>query len=187
MTRLCSFEGCTNVFRAKNLCASHWDQQHQGNPLKPLGRTAISFEERFWQKVQKTDSCWVWIGSKDKQGYGNLTNNRQVLAVHRVSYEMHVGPIPAGLVIDHKCFNHSCVNPEHLEPVTRKVNGENRAGLNKNNISGVRGVSWHKAAKKWAVQVHSGGKNHYGGLFVDIEDAKEARITLENKVFGWVA
>ncbi len=80
-------------------------------------------EQRFWAKVSKTDECWLWTGSKN-DGYGKfrpVANQRPVLA-HRYAYELLVGPIPRDLTLDHLCRVHSCVNPEHLEPVTRREN-----------------------------------------------------------------
>ncbi len=79
-------------------------------------------EQRFWAKVRKTDHCWEWMGSKDTTGYGRIHANGRQRPAHRVSYEMHVGPIPDGLEIDHLCNNRGCVNPEHLDVVTRRQN-----------------------------------------------------------------
>ena len=79
-------------------------------------------EERFWEKVEKTDGCWRWLGATTK-GYGQFWDNKRSPAkAHRVAYEMCVGPIPEGLHIDHLCCNPICVNPEHLEPVTNREN-----------------------------------------------------------------
>lgn len=86
-------------------------------------RTPIA--DRLWPKVEKTDGCWNWTGNRDKLGYGRITSGGhagRLLLVHRVAYELLVGPIPAGLALDHTCVNPSCVNPAHLEPVTQ---GEN--------------------------------------------------------------
>lgn len=84
-----------------------------------------SVSERFWLNViMPTDraACWEWCGSKTKKGYSYMTAPREEgakqLPAHRVSYELNVGPIPHGLVIDHLCRNRGCVNPAHLEPVT---------------------------------------------------------------------
>jgi hypothetical protein len=92
-------------------------------------------EDRFWAKVQKTDSCWVWIGGASKRGYGGFQPNpeRGVVPAHRFSYELLIGSIPEGLELDHLCRNPRCVNPAHLEPVTHSENiqrGESISVLN---------------------------------------------------------
>ena len=72
--------------------------------------------------------CWLWTGGKGANGYGQigvgsvLDGSRRLAAVHRVAYEEMVGPIPDGLVLDHLCRTRSCVNPDHLEPVTFEEN-----------------------------------------------------------------
>lgn len=93
--------------------------------------------ESFLAKVDKTGSCWLWTAGLDNHGYGafNARTNqgrRRTKKAHRWSYEHHVGPIPDGLDLDHLCRVRSCVNPDHLEPVTR---GENirRGDLSDNN------------------------------------------------------
>lgn len=67
--------------------------------------------------------CWLWQGSRNKpHGYGRVTVNYRNLYLHRVIYELLVGPIPEGLHIDHLCRQPSCCNPCHLEAVTCLVN-----------------------------------------------------------------
>lgn len=66
--------------------------------------------------------CWEWQHYTCPAGYGRLSVNNRVVGVHRASYEAFVGPIPAGLTIDHLCRNSRCVNPAHLEPVTNAEN-----------------------------------------------------------------
>lgn len=75
-------------------------------------------QERFWEKVEKTDSCWIWKGGLMGGGYGKWENSN----AHRFAYKTLVGDIPEGLQLDHLCRNRQCVNPKHLEPVTAKVN-----------------------------------------------------------------
>lgn len=81
-------------------------------------------EERFWAKVNKTeDGCWEWTANNTRGGYGNfMPANGVARSAHRYSYEISIGPIPAGLDLDHLCRNRCCVNPDHLEPVTRSEN-----------------------------------------------------------------
>lgn len=78
---------------------------------------------RIWRFVDKTDGCWIWTGARNPQGYGQVRLDSQRKGpAHRAMYELLVGPIPEGLVIDHLCSNPPCVNPDHLEPVTQRVN-----------------------------------------------------------------
>lgn len=92
--------------------------------------------ERWTEKVNKTDSCWLWTGAKHDDGYGFIYlggNPRKRAQAHRVAYELLVGPVPDGKYVDHLCRVRHCVNPAHLEPVTSRVNtlrGETRAALN---------------------------------------------------------
>ena len=85
-------------------------------------RTRPTVTERFWAKVNKTDTCWLWTAGTSVEGYGRFRLNDRSRKAHQVSYEMHVGPIPEGKVLDHLCRVPGCVNPAHLEPVTDREN-----------------------------------------------------------------
>lgn len=87
-------------------------QDHWGLPVS----------ERFWSKVEKTSSCWLWIGACNSHGYGHLGIEGRTVPAHRMAYELLVGPIPNSLTLDHLCRNRPCVNPAHLEPVSIQVN-----------------------------------------------------------------
>ena len=78
--------------------------------------------DRFWTKVNKTDSCWNWTAGKSDRGYGKFSLNYKHKYAHRVSYELLKGLIPKGLELDHLCRNTSCVNPSHLEAVSHAEN-----------------------------------------------------------------
>lgn len=77
----------------------------------------------FWNKVEKTDSCWIWTGARMKYGYGRANIGRGTIRfAHRVSYALFHGEAPDSLVIDHLCRVPQCVRPEHLEAVTQREN-----------------------------------------------------------------
>lgn len=82
-------------------------------------------EERFWAKVDKTETCWNWTATKSAKGYGHFKASPHTttpMKAHRWSYEQANGPIPDGLTIDHLCRNTSCVRPDHLEAVDGRTN-----------------------------------------------------------------
>ena len=80
--------------------------------------------ERLWAKVDATGDCWEWTASKDQDGYGlfHLPSPRRTRRAHRVVWEELIGPIPDGMVVDHWCKNPSCVNPDHLNLTTQRMN-----------------------------------------------------------------
>lgn len=135
-TKRCDVAGCSQRHASHGWCRvhlSHW--RAYGDPLATFQPSPP--EERFFRKVvESDDGCWLWTGGADRKGYGTFRRSgEQTLAAHRWCYEFFRGAIPCGLELDHLCHNRDlscrggkscrhrrCVNPDHLEPVTKSVN-----------------------------------------------------------------
>lgn len=84
--------------------------------------------DRFLKSIIKTNSCWIWIKSIGKTGYGRTktgsrsNKTRRTIGAHQWSYMLFNGPLQKDLVVDHICRLRNCVNPEHLRLVTRRIN-----------------------------------------------------------------
>lgn len=121
----CSEPSCNRPHVARGWCDAHYAKERRDGQFAPLSST-----ERFWAKVDRSDAsgCWLWTGADDRHGYGQVRINYRLVGAHRFAYELLVGPIPSGLQIDHLCRVPLCVNPAHLEPVTRKENAQRGIG-----------------------------------------------------------
>lgn len=100
-------------------------------PAKPQGLL-----DRFWARVEKTDTCWTWTGAlnaKGERGYGVIWFRGRQEYVHRLAYELLVAPIPEGRTIDHLCRNRQCVRPDHLRAVSMRENVLASSGITAQN------------------------------------------------------
>ena len=118
------------------------------------GRKPIPTKEKFWRYVQKTDSCWNWVGGIDKDKYGTIMTCKAEGKIHRkrahrVSWEIHNGQIPDRLWVLHHCDNPSCVNPEHLFLGTPKDNTQDMIRKGRHGKTGCRGENHRNVKLNW--------------------------------------
>lgn len=98
-------------------------------------------ERYFWERVRKTDGCWLWVGNIRDDGYGRAWFDKSRYQAHRVSYVLAGGVLPEGLVLDHLCRVRNCVNPAHVDLVENGVNVLRGVGASALNA--------RKSACKW--------------------------------------
>lgn len=95
---------------------------------------------RFWAKVNKTDGCWLWTASTVKFGYGQFGVSKTIHKnTHRLSWEIHHGPIPVGMSVCHSCDVPACVNPDHLFLGTQRDNVLDCIAKGRSNRRGLAG------------------------------------------------
>lgn len=133
--------------------------------------------DRFWEKVEKTDSCWMWRGNTNHNGYGLFFNGTKSMSAHRWSYQSVHGPIPDGLLIQHSCDTPACVNPAHLSLGTNATNSADAVTKGRN----VRGERCH-TAKVTAEQVREIRRLHEGGTMT--QAAIAARYGVRPRLVG---
>lgn len=119
---------------ARKLCRPCYAKEWKKGVIKT--HMSISPEEAFMLRIDKTETCWVWRGTKNGYGYGTflLPGSDKSLRAHRFSYELHNGPIPEGMVIMHTCDNPPCVNPDHLKIGTKLDNNRDAISKRRNQF-----------------------------------------------------
>lgn len=103
-------------------------------------------QERFNAKVLVTPGCWLWNATRDGGGYGRMKVGGSFVRTHRLSYELHVGAIPHGMCVCHRCDVPACVNPEHLFVGTQLDNIKDRCEKGRTAKHGkAHGIGHYKA------------------------------------------
>jgi len=106
----------------------------------------LSPADRFFQRVRKTDGCWIWLGGRDKDGYGMFRGTVSGITykkAHRFSYAYHNGDVTPGMHVMHSCDNPCCVNPAHLSVGTNADNMRDKASKGRSRV--LKGEQAHTA------------------------------------------
>lgn len=117
-------------------------------------------QDRFWRKVRRTDTCWLWVGATTKSGYGVFVREDGVhTTAHRVSLEHRDGPLAAHEDAAHRCDVKPCVRPDHLFRATRQENMDDMIRKGRS-----RRGDHHQTAKIGVADVRAIRRRHAAGV-----------------------
>ena len=142
-TRVCSVEGCEKPHYGRGFCRRHWERNHiNGDPVVMRVLRGVSVADRLRHFSKRNGDCIEFTGHRDVDGYGHMKVNHKDVGAHRLSYMESFGPIPAGLLVRHKCDNPPCINPEHLELGTQWDNSQDEINRGR-SLTGSRNPAAH--------------------------------------------
>ena len=158
----------------------HWQRfRKHGDPLGGRARYA-TMEEAFASQVAWDGEHLIWIGPLSG-GYGSVSADRETMPAHRYAWERVNGPIPDGMVIDHRCWVTACALEAHLRAATRAENSRSRRGAwrGRDLPRGVR-----REGARFGASVYTGGRNCWLGTFDTVEEASAAAQAGRAELFG---
>lgn len=119
---------------ARPVALSDWAAKMQQKSIPQLSPEQL---DKFWYRVEvhQPSGCWQWRGTIERWGYGQFSLGKKAgkFRAHRVAYSVLIGPVPDGMQLDHLCRNNGCVNPDHLQVTTGRINtlrGYGTSGMN---------------------------------------------------------
>lgn len=117
----CLYEICKLNAKTAGYCVGHYAQKHKGKDLKPL-YNHMSLQERIEEHMRWENECLIWDHRLDSSGYPQIKYQGGQRLVHRAYYEIMIRPLHKHESIDHLCRNKTCINLNHLEPVSNSEN-----------------------------------------------------------------
>jgi hypothetical protein len=148
----------------------------------------VNDETRFWAKVDRRgdDECWPWTATTNRKGYGRFWDGTRLVSAHRWAYERHVGPIPEGLKVCHRCDNPPCVNYLRClflgDDIVNMgdMMAKGRQSASRTGASAFAGVSLHRRMingrqyEYWRARISIHGTPIHIGQFASAEEAAAA-------------
>lgn len=184
----CSVAECENPVEAWGWCNAHylrWRAHGDVRADQPVRQKSASPEAAFEKHTERRGECLIWTGLVNEEGYGKIWVRGRYVRAHRYSWEAANGPIPAGMLVDHRYHcSTACVEPTHLRLADGWENQANRSGAAKNNRGTRHRNVVRKTSGKYQVQVQKNGKQHYFGLHDTLEQAIVQAESARAELFG---
>lgn len=178
----CRIPGCNEGQYCRGMCCSHYKKSRRYGDPNFGGRKYRTSEDAFSASTEWDGDCLVWRAATCRKGYGYIHHNGKTRRAHRYAWERVNGPIPPGMMIDHKCWNRACVNVDHLRLASPGQNASYINGARPSSVTGVRNVT--RDGNRFRVTVKSHGVRYHGGMFATIEEAEIAAEKLRNDLFS---
>lgn len=177
-SRNCDYCGKHYIGRGQYFCSN---KCRRNSEIKDI-------HTEFLERVNIPDlfSCWEWISSKTRKGYGIFWYHNIRKTAHRISYELYKGEIPKGLCVCHKCNNSSCVNPAHLYAGTNQDNMNDKVKASRQSHSFGERSGTAKLTEKQVLEIFELIKNNVS--FKDIAkkyNIKPTSVSNFNIGIGW--
>jgi hypothetical protein len=134
--------------------------------------------DKFWDRVHKTDSCWLWTGSLFPSGYGRIQIKGRSVRAHRLSWEIKNGDISSGLVVCHKCDNTKCVRPDHLFLGTHLDNARDRNSKGRQ----AKGETFKRSSLTENDVIDIRTLRAMGATILDLCDSFQVKVTTINDI-----
>ncbi|HCG55324.1 MULTISPECIES: HNH endonuclease [Brevibacterium] len=180
--KICLVIDCGRPGVRRKYCSMHYQRfMKTGSPL--VGARTKTPEDAFAKfAVSVAGGCLLWTAGKDRDGYGNIAVYGRKTRAHRYAWERIYGPMPDGMQVDHKCWNPSCVNIEHLRLANHAENQHYRNGSHRGSKTGFRNV--YDRGTHFQVMIGRNGKQRHYGTFATIEEAVDAAELKRAELFG---